>query len=317
LRAVILAASLLAASCPINWPPQPVPSPTAVPTATPSPLPTASPTPTPTPDASCVDPGENVEAVVGAAATVAADVDAAVSAVRIERPHGFDGNYLAGWSADVAENHRIAHAFHGYVVAALGRVGLCAVHWGDAVGVKAGDVFEEYHLVNHGGGAVIEARFAYRHTFRPKFPPGPIACTNPTPGPIARMEVKVHVVGANFVTLDATPHVGRWDANELGERWCGRDWDYCRAVGFTDGRGYCSPRTEGHAERITCDVAITGGGIAWTWNGRPVTDDDGDVRLHPGGWMLMVRRHVYGTATACPKVRSGCGSDCGSVEISA
>lgn len=126
------------------------------------------------------------------------------------------------------------------------------------------------------------------------------------------MEAKIHVVGANFLTLDATPLVGKIEGTG-----CTRDWDYCREIGFTDGRGYCPPRQEGHPDRVKCDLAITGGGVLWYWNDRLVQNvmDGSDVHLTEGEWMLRVRKGHPGVAKVCPKVSSGCSEECGYVEL--
>ena len=47
------------------------------------------------------------------------------------------------------------------------------------------------------------------------------------------MNTKIHLRGANKWTLDTTPLVGP-------------DGDYCRKIGFTDGRLFCPVRTGGH-----------------------------------------------------------------------
>jgi len=144
-----------------------------------------------------------------------------------------------------------------------------------------------------------------------------VACQSPTPGPLASMEVKVHVRGPNWTTVDATPKVGAREGTG-----CVRDKAYCAAIGFTDGRGFCPPRQEGNPQRIACDREVTGGGIAWTWNGSPITKegepghvDNPEAMLHEGGWMLLVKAGRHGQARACPKVSAHCPDECGQVEL--
>src|SRR6266496_1231144 len=86
-------------------------------------------------------------------------------------------------------------------------------------------------------------------------PAGP--CSNPTPGPLAKIDVTIHIHGANRLILDSTPLVGP-------------DAAYCLKIGFTDGRRYCPPRPEGHIERFACDGMLMGqaddtGRVGPTW----------------------------------------------------
>lgn len=148
--------------------------------------------------------------------------------------------------------------------------------------------------------------------------PGGGTCANPSPGPVARMEVKIHVTGPNWITIDATPSVGKRVPSS-----CDRDPDFCRSVGFTDGRGFCPPRAEGNPERGQCDHFVTGGGLVWSF--FPAKGDAGLVtcydsaghagtcadapdgtQMHPEGWMLQVRPTSHGVVKVCPRVLSGC-----------
>lgn len=88
-------------------------------------------------------------------------------------------------------------------------------------------------------------------------PPAEAAgCSDPKPGPLAKMEVVTQNLGRRK-TLDATPLVGP-------------DRNYCAAIGYTDGRRFCPTRPEGHPERGACDALIIGaaadtGRIGPTW----------------------------------------------------
>ncbi len=108
-------------------------------------------------------------------------------------------------------------------------------------------------------------------------PDGP--CTNPTPGPLAKIDVKIHIYGANRLILDSTPLVGP-------------DADYCRKIGFTDGRRYCPPRPEGHPQRYACDGMLMGeaddtGRIGPTWfvDHKPCVIENG-CENHPDNQFL-------------------------------
>lgn len=97
----------------------------------------------------------------------------------------------------------------------------------------------------------------------PAPPPEAAGCSDPKPGPVGRMEVKVQNLGRRK-TLDSTPLVGP-------------DRDYCAAIGYTDGRRFCPTRPEGHPERGACDALVIGaakdtGRIGPTWTTVVGTD---------------------------------------------
>jgi hypothetical protein len=130
--------------------------------------------------------------------------------------------------------------------------------------------------------------------------PGPSgSCSNPTPGPITKVDVKVHIVGANRLILDSTPMVGP-------------DAEYCRKIGFTDGRRYCPTRAEGSDQRYACDVLTVGQandtgrtGPTWTFNGGPCVIEKG-CENHEDN-QFLVSAYKKGVYEAC--VQSGaCGS---------
>ena len=79
----------------------------------------------------------------------------------------------------------------------------------------------------------------------PNPPPSGSGCGNPLPPEVSRMNTKIHLRGANKWTLDTTPLVGP-------------DGDYCRKIGFTDGRLFCPIRTEGTSDRIACEAYAVG-----------------------------------------------------------
>jgi hypothetical protein len=96
----------------------------------------------------------------------------------------------------------------------------------------------------------------------PTPPPGTGSCGNPIPPPVSRMNTKVHIRGANKWTLDTTPIVGP-------------DGDYCRKIGFTDGRLFCAVRTEGSPDREACEEYAIGRAVdtkrpgpTWYRNGQ-------------------------------------------------
>jgi hypothetical protein len=129
--------------------------------------------------------------------------------------------------------------------------------------------------------------------------PEPGTCVNPTPGPLAKIDLKVHIYGANRIILDTTPLVGP-------------DAEYCRKIGFSDGRRYCPPRPEGHLERFACDGVLMGKaddtgriGPTWSVNGQPCVYEYG-CENHPDNQFLSF---AYKKATYEACAESGvCGS---------
>jgi hypothetical protein len=125
------------------------------------------------------------------------------------------------------------------------------------------------------------------------------SCSDPQPGPLAKIDVKVHIQGAGRTILDASPLVGPDEA-------------FCKAIGFTDGRRYCPPRTEGNPERGACDAALMGtaadtGRVGPTWrvNGGPCVFANG-CENHPDNQFLAF---AYGPGTYQACASSGiCGT---------
>jgi hypothetical protein len=81
--------------------------------------------------------------------------------------------------------------------------------------------------------------------------------------------------------LDCGGDFAKWNQRcplEVG-RWhtctplVGPDRDYCASQGWTDGRLFCPPRPNGHAEREACEVQIfkrTGGDPPWSSDGETI-----------------------------------------------
>jgi hypothetical protein len=95
------------------------------------------------------------------------------------------------------------------------------------------------------------------------------SCGEPVPPAVSRFNVKVHAQQSDRVVLDATPLVGP-------------DAQYCRRIGYTDGRSYCPVRPEGHPERQACETARVGRasdtgrpGPTWSANGKRCDGFDG------------------------------------------
>jgi hypothetical protein len=116
---------------------------------------------------------------------------------------------------------------------------------------------------------------------------------------VSRVNAKIHIRGPNRWTLDSTPLVGP-------------DGDYCRKIGFTDGRLFCAVRTEGSPDRIACETYAVGKakdtgrpGPTWYRDGRLCTGEPSGCENHEDNQYLL---YVYkgGLYKAC--TRSGvCG----------
>lgn len=283
----------------------------------------ACPAPSPSPAPSCTDPGENLEKIVGAKATMTVEVDRAVVAVAGVRPDLLKDGSVVGWPVlppnpteeDGRKQDAAAAPVFQAIAAELVSKGVCGIAWKDALAVWDAGLsrWVEFHLIGYGAGHVGRADETFKNAFRPKGPqpspspaPPPVAnaCPVPTPGPLARWEAKVHNRGPNWTTLDSTPLVGA-------------DAEFCKAIGFTDGRRYCPPRAEGTPQAIVraCNELVVGQPgeyPAWWWNGQLVGPDglpDG-VAHDDNPYHLLVRPSLHGTATVC-----GQNSVCGGVTL--
>jgi len=135
--------------------------------------------------------------------------------------------------------------------------------------------------------------------------PSPVdagGCGEPLPPPIQKVNVYEHIRGANKSTLDATPLVA--------------GYEYCKEIGFTDGRNRCPVRPEGHPERVACETYAVGlardtgrPGPTWKRNGSLCSDGNG-CENHPENQYLLWA-YVSGHYEAC--VENG---KCGSVDVS-
>jgi hypothetical protein len=136
-------------------------------------------------------------------------------------------------------------------------------------------------------------------THEPDHPPPGSGCGDPIPPEISRFNVKVHLRGANSWTLDSTPLVGP-------------DVEYCREIGFKDGRSFCPVRPEGHPERDTCETWAVGTAVdtgrpgpTWRRNGQLCTGASG-CENHPDN-QYFVRAFSGGTYEACAR-NGACGT---------
>lgn len=122
--------------------------------------------------------------------------------------------------------------------------------------------------------------------------PGAGGCGDPLPPPLWAMNTKIHIKGPNRYTLDSTPIV--------------HDQEYCRKIGFTDGRVDCPVRTEGTPDRVACEIYAIGyaadtkrPGPTWTGNGEYCTGYNGCENHEENQFLLYA--YKQGTYKACSK----------------
>jgi hypothetical protein len=138
----------------------------------------------------------------------------------------------------------------------------------------------------------------------PDIPPESSGCGEPYPPPLARINVKLHVKAPEYFTLDSTPLVGPSS-------------QFCREIGYTDGRQYCPVRVEQDPERVACEAWVMGNakdtgkpGPTWTreWESYCTTFAESTCEHNPENpFSLWVQ--VAGWYQACR------GEICGEVEV--
>ena len=131
----------------------------------------------------------------------------------------------------------------------------------------------------------------------PDAPPRGTGCGKPYPPPISFFNVKVHIQGPYYWTIDSTPIIA--------------DPEYCAAAGFV-GRDSCPTRPNGDPERIPCEnwrvgkASDTGRpGPTWTRDEKLCTGPDSGCENHPDNqYSLTV--YSQGNYMACSEDGS-CG----------
>jgi hypothetical protein len=120
-------------------------------------------------------------------------------------------------------------------------------------------------------------------------------CGEPYPPAISRINVKIHA--------------------NAGDR---PDAEYCKRIGFSDGRSFCPVRAEGSPERIPCEAARVGvasdtgrPGPTWSVNGRSCDSADSASRcLNHGDNQYLAWAYGTGSFRAC--AQSGV---CGEIQV--
>lgn len=118
------------------------------------------------------------------------------------------------------------------------------------------------------------------------------ACDTPLPPAVSKMDAKVHLRGASAWILDATPLVGP-------------DVEYCKKIGFTDGRTFCAVRPEGNPQRAACELYAVGkakdtnrAGPTWYADGQLCQKGANGCENHPDNQYLLLA-YRGGTYSAC------------------
>jgi len=132
-------------------------------------------------------------------------------------------------------------------------------------------------------------------------PPGDNGdCGEPYPPAIYKVRAKIHLRGSSKWTLDSTALV--------------TGADYCREIGFTDGRSRCPVRPEGHPEREACEAVAIGraqdtGRAGPTWDRDGAFCDGSACENHPSNQHLLWA-YENGRYSACAQ-----NGVCGSVDV--
>jgi len=289
--------------------------------------PSGSTPPAPTPPAPTPTPATGVQSCRLGAGSVASTcgkqppqladfVLAAMDALLVQKPQIFDTKDVNPKGTD---NYRVLdrEAYLNGIVANLQSAGLCAQRDPDdymyeQIQVKNDNGFSEDYDVLLGDGYMWNNGASYRFTCNPAsfpversadLPPVGSGCGRPYPPPVHHFNVELHIPYGDYALLDSTPIVGP-------------DADFCRAIGFSDGRSFCSVRKEGSPERSACEAWRVGKaedtgrpGPTWTRSGKFCTGRSSGCDNEPAN-QYQLRAYENATYTAC--ARNGA---CGTVEV--
>jgi hypothetical protein len=145
-------------------------------------------------------------------------------------------------------------AYMNGLVANLRAAGLCAERDPDdaeqeTIRIKSVNDFSDDYDTLLSSGHMRRGMGAYRRSCTPsnfpvarseEAPPIGSGCGRPDPPPVSRFNCKVHIKSPEYYTLDSTPIVGH-------------NAEYCRQIGYTDGRTLCPVRPEGAPDREACE----------------------------------------------------------------
>ena len=243
-------------------------------------------------------------------------VMAAMEQLISQKPSIFDKNDTDPPGSD---NYRVLdkETFLNGMVASLQAASLCAQRDPDdadyeQIQVKNDNSFSETFKVLLGTGHLWHNGACYRMTCLPAsfpvqrsadLPPIGGGCGRPYPPPVHHFNVEVHIRYGDNDLLDSTPIVGP-------------DSTFCRAIGYADGRSFCTVRLEGSPERVPCENWRVGiaedtqrPGPTWRRNGRFCSDATSGCENEPAN-QYQARAFSNGTYTACAQ-----NGICGSVQV--
>ncbi|HXY38239.1 MAG TPA: hypothetical protein VEQ10_01130 [Vicinamibacteria bacterium] len=279
------------------------------------------PVPTPTPVGgaqSCRLGAGNAAASCGKQAPHLTDfVMAAMDRLVTQKPQIFDTKDVSPQGTD---NYRVLdkEAYLNGMVANLQSGGLCAQRDPDdymyeQIQVKNDNSFSEEYDVLLGDGYMWHNGASYRFTCNPAsfpvqrstdLPPVGSGCGRPYPPAVHHFNVEEHIPYGDYALLDSTPIVGP-------------DSDFCKAIGYTDGRSFCPVRQEGSPERSACEAWRVGtaqdtgrSGPTWTHGGKLCTGSGSGCENEPAN-QYQLRAYQNGTFTACAQ-----NGACGEVQVS-
>jgi hypothetical protein len=312
-RALAALALSVSVSCGGDSPAGPAaPTPTPLPTSTPGPGIGGGGT-----SASCSIGKGDVNADCFAAdksARLQASVEGAIDLAVREKPQLFD---LTSEERPNTDTFRVLDV-EGYldaVVTNLRRGGACSERDPDdflsrSVLVKDVNDFSERFAVLSQRGYVQRGREAFVESCTPaSFPVDRVGdvpragsgCARPYPPPISLYNVKVPLAGIAYYTIDSTPIVGP-------------DAEYCRAIGFTDGRTLCPIRPEDASDRQACENWRVGNardtgraGPTWTNESGALCTGEASNCLNHTDLQYSVFVYRTGRVSACA-TNGACGS---------
>ena len=230
------------------------------------------------------------------------EVESAMDLLIQQRPGIFDlsKEYSPGSKAYMVLDPT---AYKNGLVANLQAAGLCSeVDVDDpmqqTIRVKDSNEFSEDYDVLLSSGFMRRGLGAYRQTCTPPNFPAPrpdgappvgSGCGRPFPPPIKMIACRDYLNAGTHHVIDSTPKVA--------------DVNYCRSIGYTDGRGECAVRVDGAPDRRACEDWIVGiakdtglPGPTWTRvsDGSFCTDKaSGCVHSPDSKYQLWVYDHGY------------------------